>query len=45
MIAAGGVATLTVKAGAGAESEDVLLLDVTAPAVAHRAITLTVPDR
>lgn len=44
-IAAGDVATLTVKAGAGgAESEDVLLLDVTAPSVTHRALTLTVPD-
>jgi hypothetical protein len=43
-IAAGGVATLTVKAGAGAETEDVLLLDVTAPELSHRAITLTVPD-
>lgn len=43
-IAAGSVATLTVKAAAGAETEDVLLLDVTAPALSHRAITLTVPD-
>lgn len=44
-VPAGGVATLTVHAGNGVETEDVLLLDVTAPAPTRRAITLTVPDR
>ncbi len=44
-LAAGEVATITVHAGDGPEMEDVLLLDVTAPAGARRAITLTVPDR
>jgi hypothetical protein len=43
-IAAGKVATITVKASAGAEREDVLVLDITAPEPSHRAITLTVPD-
>jgi hypothetical protein len=44
-LAAGEKRALTVRAGDGAEVEDVLLLDVTAPAAAQRAVTLTVPDR
>ncbi len=37
--------TLTVRAGDGNEVEDVVLLDVTTPFPARRALTLTVPDR
>lgn len=44
-VPAGGVATLTVHAGSGAETEDVLILDVKTPAPGRRSITLTVPDR
>lgn len=44
-LAAGEDRALTVRAGDGAEVEDVLYLDVTAPTVAQRAVTLTVPDR
>ncbi len=44
-LADGGAATLTVSAGDGAETEDVLVLDITAPSPARRAVTLTVPDR
>jgi hypothetical protein len=44
-IAAGDDASLTVRAGDGAEVEDVLYLDVTGPLATQRAVTLTVPDR
>ena len=44
-VPAGSVATISVQAGPGSEPEDVLLLDVTAPFTATRAITLTVSDR
>lgn len=43
-VAPGELATLTVHAGGAGETEDVLLLDVTAPAASRRAITLTIPD-
>lgn len=44
-LAPGAIATITVHASAGSEPEDLLLLDVTAPVPARRAVTLTVPDR
>ncbi len=44
-IAAGDVAFITVRSsGEADEHEDVLLVDVLAPVIARRAVTLTVPD-
>lgn len=45
VVPAGGSAAVTVRAdGDGNEREDVLFLDITAPEVGRRALTLTLPD-